>query len=170
MLPCSQTSAGKFVVLSLKSIVRLTVHGCSDARHQVKSRKCEQENGQGQWKHAQDKKITLRAVSINHPSPAPVTHLSLSDCGSFGGQRVGEGDGVQDHSGLIAIFLLLPGVKDNIWEGRTTLQSSNWGGISGQSPGGKAKPHNQAGAGIFFPLGSLAALELSWEWNKGLLC
>lgn len=65
------------------------------------------------------------------------TYLRFSDSGSFGSQRVGEGNGIQDHSGLIAIFFLLPGVKDNIWEEKTIFHHSNWKGCQVR------KRHNQ---------------------------
>lgn len=61
----------------------------------------------------QDSNSQTRFYKALHPC-SPSTYLRLSDSGSFGGQRVGEGNGIQDHSGLIAIFFLLPGMKDNI--------------------------------------------------------
>ena len=61
----------------------------------------------------QENKSQICFYKALHPC-SPFTYLRLSDSGSFGGQRVGEGNGIQDHSGLIAIFFLLPGMKDNI--------------------------------------------------------
>lgn len=75
----------------------------------------------GVW-HVHSETASRPSLSLHKGAEAPARpcsavsspHLCLPDSGSFGRQRVGEGDGVQDHSALVSILFLLPWMEDDI--------------------------------------------------------